>query len=168
MIKYKKIEVEDIEDFWEFLKSLDSETDYMMYEPGERNRRMTLLDLKNDIQNHVINGEDYIYLAVDNKKIVGYIHAERGRFNRIHHTAYIVLGILKSYRAKGIGTVFFEYLNQWAKENHVSRLELSVECSNKIAQHLYEKCEFVVEGIRRKSMYVDDKYIDEYYMAKIL
>ena len=168
MINYKHIEIDDIEDFWSFLNILDLETDYMMYEPGERNRRTALLELESDIQKNVINGEDYIYLAVDDKKIVGYIRAERGKFNRIHHTAYIVVGILKKYRAKGIGTTFFDHLDKWAKENHISRLELSVECPNNAAKNLYEKSGFIVEGIRRNAMYVNEQYIDEYYMAKIL
>lgn len=40
--------------------------------------------------------------------MVGYIRAERGKFNRILHTAYIVVGILKDYRGKGIGTSFLK------------------------------------------------------------
>ena len=100
MVKYKRIEIEDIADFWNFLKVLDLETVYMMYEPGERELRTTLLELTNYIQNDVINGEDYICMAVDDNKIIGYIHAERGKFNRIHHTAYIVTGIMKVIEQK--------------------------------------------------------------------
>ena len=37
MIIYSKLEINRIKDFWELLNRLDTETDYMMYEPNERN-----------------------------------------------------------------------------------------------------------------------------------
>ena len=48
-----------------------------------------------------------------------------------------------------------------------SRLELTVICENSVAKHLYEKNGFEIEGIKRKSVLVDGKYLDEFYMAKI-
>ena len=48
------------------------------------------------------------------------------------------------------------------------RLELTVECVNTGAKHLYEKNGFIVEGVRPKSMKVNGKFVDEYYMGKIL
>ena len=102
----------------------------MMYEPNERTQTTNVQELKNDIENNVICGSDFLQVAMENQKMVGYIRAERGKFNRILHTAYIVVGILKDYRGKGIGTSFFEMLNCWAKENGIKRLELTVECCN--------------------------------------
>lgn len=99
---------------------------------------------------------------------MGYLRAERGEFHRNFHTAYIVVGVLKEYQGKGIGTTFFENLEKWAKENSVIRLELTVECHNEAARKLYEKSDFKVEGIRAKSMLVKGEVVDEYYMAKIL
>lgn len=167
MIRYKNIETEDIEAFWDFLIALDSETVYMMYEPGERDKKTSLSELKEDVRSNVIHGEDFLCIAVDDGRIVGYLRAERGKFNRTHHTAYIVTGILKSHRRMGIGTAFFAKLDKWAEENGILRLELSVERSNEAAKHLYEKNGFSVEGIRKDAMCVGGQYVDEYYMAKI-
>ena len=168
MIEYRPITPADIDSFWTFLNLLDSQTDCMMYEPGERIARKTLSVLQDEIRNNVISGEDYIQLAIEDGKTVGYIHAERGKFNRIYHTAYIVTGVLESHRGQGIGTALFERLDKWARENRITRLELTVECSNQAAKHLYEKSGFAVEGIRKNSMYVNGQYKDEYYMAKLL
>jgi RimJ/RimL family protein N-acetyltransferase len=33
---------------------------------------------------------------------------------------------------------------------------------------LYKKMGFNIEGIKRESLYIDGKYIDEYFLAKIL
>lgn len=168
MIEYQPITPNDIELFWTFLNLLDSQTPYMMYEPNERSTRTTLSQLQAEIQNSVIDGDDCIYIALDNKEIVGFIHAERGKFTRTHHTAYIVTGILQSHRNQGIGTALFEYIDRWAEENRIIRLELTVERSNEAAKRLYEKSGFAVEGVRRSSMCVNGRYIDEYYMAKLL
>ena len=168
MVCYQNITMDQVEGLWEFLNTLDAETDCMMYEPGERAERTSLAALREEIQNHVIDGDDYLCIAVETGKIVGFLQAERGKFNRVRHTAYVVVGILAEHRGKGIGTALFARLEQWAQENRVARLELTVECPNAAAKRLYEKCGFVVEGIRKKSMVVDGRYVDEYAMAKLL
>ena len=108
MLYYRTLELNQIEDFWKLLNALDAETDYMMYEPNERTQTTNVQELKNDIENNVICGSDFLQVAMENQKMVGYIRAERGKFNRILHTAYIVVGILKDYRGKGIGTSFLK------------------------------------------------------------
>lgn len=168
MVTFKKPEIDDVENFWNFLNALDNETNYMMYEPNEREQRTDIRELRDDIQSSVINGNDFLQIGAENNKIIGYIRAERGKFNRNSHTAYIVIGILKDYGGKGIGTAFFEKLDKWAKENGIVRLELTVECHNIAARRLYEKSGFRIEGIREKSMLVEGVFVDEYYMAKIL
>lgn len=39
---------------------------------------------------------------------------------------------------------------------------------NKAAIGLYKKIGFKIEGLKEKSLIVDRKYVDEYYMGKIL
>lgn len=168
MIAYKNLCIEDIKNFWHFLNRLDAETNYMMYEPKEREQRTDIQALRQDIQCNVISGNDFLQIAAVNSSIVGFIRAGRGKCNRIAHTAYIVIGILKEYTHRGIGTVFFQNLVKWAEENHIVRLELTVECHNIAALHLYEKNGFQIEGTRKKSMLVEGNYVDEYYMARIL
>ena len=168
MITYSSLELCRIDDFWALLNRLDTETAYMMYEPKERMAKTTVQDLTSDLRENVMQGFDFLQVASENGKLVGYIRAERGRFERNFHTAYIVVGILQAYRGKGIGTAFFQHLDAWAKENHIVRLELTVECCNMAAKHLYEKSGFQVEGIRKKSMLVAGSYVDEFYMAKVL
>lgn len=168
MIIFRALNAEDVESFWDFLNSLDNETNYMMYEPQERIQSSNIQELRDDIQRNVTNGNDFLQIAMEDNKIIGYIRAERGKFKRIFHTAYVVIGILRNYSGKGVGTTFFENLDKWARENDVSRLELTVECHNEAAKHLYEKSGFEIEGVRAKSMYVEGRFVDEYYMAKIL
>ena len=106
MIIYSKLEINRIKDFWELLNCLDTETDYMMYEPNERKAKTTVQELKLDIQDNVIQGFDFLQVATENDKIVGYIRAERGKFERNFHTAYIVIGILKNIEEKVLELLF--------------------------------------------------------------
>lgn len=175
MVEYRIPGMEDARKFLDMMGQLDCETDFMMYEPGERDvTHSGLLNVQNMIRS-AGGGEDgtsvrtdFLLTAWEDGRLAGYIQAERGQFNRNAHTAYLVTGILKNYWGRGIGTEFFKSLDRWAKEEGVTRLELTAECQNTAALRLYEKNGFVIEGIRKQSMIVDGKYVDEYYMAKYL
>jgi len=162
---YRKLVKTDAERFWEMMNQLDHETKYMLYEPGERIKNIARIE---SLIENSVEGEDFLLVAEENDKIVGYISAQRGGLKRIAHSAYIVVGILQNYRGKGIGTEFFKQLDNWAEENKITRLELTVICENEIARHLYEKNGFEIEGIKRKSVLVDGNYLDEFYMAKMI
>lgn len=164
----RPIQIEDAESFFSMMCSLDGETPFMMYEPDERKKTTNAAELREKIVDAVSMG-DFLLIAEDSdKNIVGYIWAERGRMNRILHTAYIVVGIREAYQHQGIGRRFFSELDEWAQKNSIVRLELTVECANTAARQLYEKNGFVVEGRRMKSMKLGDEFVDELYMAKLL
>lgn len=163
----RPIQNEDAESFFNMMCDLDSETLFMMYEPDERKKTTDVSSLRSKIDD-AVSGGDLLLIAEEDEKIVGYIWAERGRLNRILHTAYIVVGIREAYRHRGIGAEFFQRLDEWARKNGVVRLELTVECANTAARHLYEKNDFVVEGRRLKSMKLGNEFVDEFYMAKLL
>ena len=160
-MEIRKLKYTDAKDFYDCLKIIDSETDFMMFEPDER-----VWNEEKIVKN--LNDENNLFLGVvDNGKIVGFLSANRGAFRRIRHTAYIVIGIQKDYCNRKIGTKLFQKLDEWAIQNEIIRLELTVECENKLAIRLYEKSGFTIEGIKKKTMYVNEKYIDEYMMSKI-
>lgn len=163
-MEYRKPFVDEAEQLWNLMNQLDYETRYMLYEPGERTK--DLPQIESFIRDSV-EGEDFLLVAETDHRLVGYISAQKGRLNRIAHSAYIVVGILMDYRSKGIGTEFFKRLNDWAEEKKVTRLELTVICENEAAKHLYANSGFQIEGIKRKSVCVDGEYLDEYYMARI-
>ena len=163
-MEIRKIKIEDANNFLEMLLNLDNETKFMMFEPGERPTNINIV--KNIIEKS-INGDNLILVATDEENIVGFLSLQRGEHKRIKHTGYIVVGILEKYRGKGIGSKLFSQLDICAIENKITRLELSVICSNTVAKHLYEKNGFEVEGIKKNSMIIDGKYVDEFYMAKI-
>lgn len=163
-MKIRKCEINDADNMLKMLLELDKETEYMLFESDERpndvNRVKAMI-------NQSANGDNLLLIATEEDDIIGFLSAQRGIPRKIKHTAYIVVGIREKFRGKGIGKKLFLELDLWAKENNISRLELTVMCPNSIAKQLYEKNGFEVEGIKRNSIFMNGKYIDEYYMSKI-
>ena len=162
MVLIRNIREDDEEKFLSMLIQLDNETKFMLYELGERKRDI------NKIRSRIKDAHQssFLYIVEDNGKLVGFLSAKRGQVNRIKHSAYIVIGIIKNYTGKGIGRRLFNELDNWATNNGVTRLELTVMRHNERAISLYKKMGYKVEGVKEKSVVVDGDYIDEYYMAK--
>lgn len=99
---------------------------------------------------------------------MGYLQAEGGYFKRSRKNVYIVIGILAEYRGLGIGTQLFIKAENWAREQGMHRLELTVVAQNIAAIALYERRGFSIEGIRKDALLIDGQYRDELYMAKLL
>ena len=163
-MKIRQIETGDAEKFLKMLKKLDTQTRYMMYEPKER--KTTVEQQVNIIENNKRSGNPIFIVEVD-EEIVGFLGGRRGNFNRIRHSVYIAMGILEEYRGMGIGRRLMEELDSWAVKNNISRSELTVVCENERAVNLYESMGYKVEGRKKKSLVVDGKYLDEYYMGKL-
>jgi RimJ/RimL family protein N-acetyltransferase len=161
----RKIDPGDAESFLNMLKQLDAETEFMLYEPGERTTSVEEMKLKID---NTLKSGSLLLIEEENSKIEGFLSADKGFANRIIHSAYIVIGVLKGCAGKGIGTELFKELGKWASENNITRLELTVMAHNDKAINLYKKMGFKIEGLKEKSLIVDGKYVDEYYMGKIL
>lgn len=162
-MKIRQIEAEDAEKFLRMLKKLDSETEFMMYEPGERR---TTLEEQREIIERVQKNGDPVFLVENEEEIVGFLGGRRGIYNRVKHTVYIAMGIVEGYRGQGIGRKLMEQLDRWNVENDISRSELTVMCHNERAVSLYEGMGYQIEGRRKKSLLVDGRFVDEYYMGK--
>lgn len=161
----REVELEDALELLNMQCRLDRQTKYMIYEEDERSRDLEAFKKK---MSELKLNSGLLLMAEDEGEVIGFLRADRGRQKRINHVAYITIGILKEYRGRGIGTALLEALEQWSKENGISRMELTVMCHNVEGIRLYRKNGFEVEGIRKHAMYVDKQYIDEYYMAKVL
>lgn len=163
-MEIRKIQMKDADNYLSMLLNLDNETKFMMFEPGERS---TDINIAKNIIEKSVNGDNLVLVAIDNEDIIGFLSVQRGVVKRIKRTAYVIVGIREKFRGKGIGSKLFSELDIWARENGITRLELSVICSNTVAKHLYEKNGFEIEGIKKNTMVIDGKYVDEFSMAKL-
>jgi len=161
----RSIKIGDAEKFWQLQSELDKETKFMMLEPDEREKD---IDRTKGMIESIRKANDFLFVAEESGVLIGFITAGRGSANRIKHRAYVVMGIKEEFHGRGVGTKLLNELDRWALEQGIHRLELTVMTHNVKALTLYEKCGFVIEGVKKDSMFVDGEYIDEYYMGKIL
>lgn len=139
---------------------------FMLFAPDERNMAPAALsNLINSINQTPTSG---FFIAEHQDEILGYLLLKAETLSRTSHRAQIAVGVHSKRRGKGIGTVLFDYMIQWAKKSQLHRLELTVIEYNEQAVHLYKKMGFEVEGVKKNSLLIDGQYVNELYMAKLL
>lgn len=165
-MRIRQAEEKDAESFAKLIQAVENTSDYMLYGPGER--PFDPESKKKMIAAFIFENNSAIFVADKDEELLGFLIAKGGSAKRNLHTAYLVIGILDNYRGTGIGTKLFEELFSWAHKQNLHRLELTVMSHNKAGKRLYTKMGFEVEGTKRHSLLIDGKYIDEFYMSKLL
>lgn len=122
------------------------------------------------IKDFLFNQRGLWLVAVnDAQTIVGEVDITIKNFARIKHNGFLTMGIVPDYQGLGLGTALMQAALAWATERGLLRLELSVFKINIVAQHLYQKFGFVVEGVRKNYLKnTDGTWGDDIIMAKYL
>ncbi|UIP29096.1 GNAT family N-acetyltransferase [Photobacterium sp. TLY01] len=163
----RQVSLNDAEKLVALFHLLDTETAFMLFEPGER--QLTAEQQRKQLSEFVDSNQQTMFVAEnDAGEIAGFIVGVGGKMNRIRHSLYCVIGLRNSAQGKGIGRQLMTTLEAWASHHDFHRLELTVMAHNARARQLYTSAGFSEEGIKRDAMRVDGKYVDEIYMAKLL
>lgn len=167
-MRIKQAENEDAEKLLAAFRMLDSETKFMLFEPGER--KTTVPEQVDIIQKYNASPSKRMLIAIDGQsdEIMGFVVGIGNELQRNKHTLYCVVGVLQRYAGNGVGKALLQNLEEWAKESGFHRLELTVMEHNERAKRLYGNLGFQSEGIRRDSLKVDGKFINEIYMSKLV
>lgn len=156
----------DAESLLELFGILDSETSFMLLEPGERST--TVGEQRNYIRQFADSPHQLMCLAEDGESITGFLIANGGGFARNKHTASIVIGVRQDVWGKGIGKALMHFMESWARQTDIHRLELTVMENNAQAIAFYRKSGFIEEGVRLDSLKIEGAFVSEIYMRKIL
>lgn len=156
----------DAEKLLYLIQKVEASSKYMLLEPGERN--VTREQQLKMVENIVKSDNSTILVAENNQELIGYIMTIGGHAKRNKHVAYIVIGILDKYRGNGVGTKLFEAIINWAANHGIRRLELTVATENEAGVALYKKMGFEIEGVKRNSLFIDGRFVDEYYMSRLI
>ncbi len=151
-----------------YVSELANESDiYIALSPGEF--RFTPAE-EREILEQYASSENSIFLVAEfNGEIIGNLNCRGGSRKATQHLATLGMSVSREWRNKGVGSLLLEYVIQWARETpNLSRIELNVFVENAPAIHLYSKCGFQIEGRRRKSIFRNGKYHDDYVMALLL
>jgi RimJ/RimL family protein N-acetyltransferase len=165
-IHIRSIRPEEAEAFLQLRLQLDQETQFMLFELGER--KTTVEQQHKSIELLLRQDSGNIFVAEHAGQLVGFLEATGSHLRRIRHSLYIVIGILQAFTGQGIGTRLFQEMENWARQRRLHRLELTVMAHNQAGIALYKKCGFEIEGRRRDAFFVGGRYVDELYMAKLL
>lgn len=149
----------------ELRRKLFSETSFMLWEPAEFTQ--TAEDERKRIATQRSRPNSLLLVADEGSELVGLLSATGGERNRLRHVAVLALGVAKSHWGRGIATALVREAVAWSVGVGLNRLELTVHTSNLAAISVYLRCGFEVEGIRRNSLFIDGRYVDEYLMALI-
>ena len=141
------------------------ETAFMIWEPAE------FKDTEDDERARIIRlgrqSNSLVLVADTGTQLAGLLSAVGGERNQLRHSALLSLGVAKSHWSQGIATRMMKEAIAWSLAAGLKRLELTVHTTNLRALSLYIRCGFQVEGVRRSSLLVDGKYVDEYLMSLI-
>lgn len=161
-VKIRSAEIGDAEQLISLIS--DAETSgFMLFEPGERLLSAAGLGRRIEAMEQEVNSD--ILLVENEGELLGYLFIiGTGR----PQCVYLAIGISEASRGRGVGTKLFERLDEWAAEKEIRRLELTVMVHNRAGLALYQKMGYKIEGIKKNSLKVNGKYIDEYYMAKLI
>ncbi|WP_377889937.1 GNAT family N-acetyltransferase [Alkalihalobacillus sp. R86527] len=165
-MKIREIQVAEADAFSSLRKRVDAESQFMLFEAGER--KVDAVEEKKKLESMLKSETTTIFVAEQDGELVGYLVAVGSDAKKKRHAVYLVIGILQDYQGIGVGTSLFNALEEWVNERNIHRLELNVATRNEGGLALYKKFGFEVEGLKRQSMLIDDEYVDEYYMAKLL
>lgn len=149
------------------IRDVEASSEYILWEAEEKETEIK--GLKNMMKRMKESNNSTILVAeTEENKSVGYLFAIGGDAKRNMHSVYIVVGISEAYRGKGVGTKLFKELEQWAIRYHIHRLELTVVTRNEAGLSLYKKVGFEVEGTKKHALLINDEFVDEYYMSKLI
>lgn len=165
-VTIRQVQETDASAFLALLHRLDEETAFMMLEPDER--QTTVDEQRQRIRGWMENERDIVLVADASAELAGFVTLQGGGFRRNEHSGYLVIGVRQKYSGRGLGRRLMTAVEALARQRGFHRLELTVMTHNQRALDLYRKLEFEIEGLRKDSLQVDGRYVDEYNMAKLL
>ena len=149
----------------DLMMALDTETQFMMLEPGER--KTTVAEQEKIIASFQSTRERVMFVVEDSEQLVGFVVGVGQQPQRKTHCMSCVIGLRQSAVGQGLGQRLMTALEAWAWDHEFTRLELTVMAHNERAKRLYLRQGFDIEGVKRNSLRIDDSNVDELYMAKL-
>lgn len=156
---------DDAADLLALRRKLFAESDTMLWEPTEL--VATEDDERKRIEQLTSSRNCTYLLASCDEGIVGLLFATGSPINRLRHATTLALGVAREHEGRGIATRLVQAALGWSRQVGLRRVELTVHTDHLRAIGVYLRCGFQVEGVRRSSLLVGGRYVDEYLMSVI-
>jgi RimJ/RimL family protein N-acetyltransferase len=166
MISVREIVPDDAAAYWQLRQQIDRETEFLRFEADRY--LQTTHHVRSRIELMLASDNQTIFVAEDGDQLIGFLWAGGGLYRHNRHHVHIILGVRQAYYRQGIGTQMLTTCEEWARNQRLQRLELSVMAHNFPALALYNKQGFRIEGTAPYALCIDGNYIDLHYMSKVL
>lgn len=164
----RPIREDDADAFAAMFRALILDTPFMLL--TARDRLPSGAIMEGTIRSTLSTDNSMIFVAdPGNGRLAGFLRLIGGNISRDRHRGYLIVGVLPEYRMQGVGKHLLQEAEAWAREQNMTRIELTVIAHNRPAQQLYLSLGYRCEGIKRHSLKLDDgSYWDEYHFGKLL
>lgn len=162
----REISIKDVENFISLLSQIYDESEFTLYNPGEY--LPTISSASQHLEKYITSPTKAIYVAESDEQLVGYVFVNTETYERTQHEAVVYLGVREYYQHQGIGQALINRIEAWALNHHIRRIEATVVTENINAIELFKGMGFQIEGELKDKLFINQKYYNEYVMAKIL
>lgn len=162
----RSIEASDAKAFINLQEEIFQESEFMYNTPNEL--ELTVQQLRKDLSSWRKMKNRTILICILEGEFAGYAIIHGYKPSKIKHIASIHLAVKAEHHRQGIGQTLMEEVENWSKERAITRLEVSVMTHNVSALRLFEKMGFQHEGKRLQSVMLNNLFIDEYTLSKII
>ena len=162
----REISIKDVENFISLLSQIYDESEFTFYNPGEYSP--TISSASQHLEKYITSPTKAIYVAESDEQLVGYVFVNTETYERTQHEAVVYLGVREYYQHQGIGQALTNRIEAWALNHHIRRIEATVVTENINAIELFKGMGFQIEGELKDKLFINQKYYNEYVMAKIL
>ena len=108
------------------------------------------------------------FVATVHSDVVGWVHINAPELEKLEHTAELTVGVIEEYRGRGVGSKLLDHGVDWTLDHDFEKLYNSVPATNERAIEFLESRGWETEAIRKRHYRIDDEYVDEVMMAKML
>ncbi|PWU22260.1 MAG: hypothetical protein C5B49_01065 [Bdellovibrio sp.] len=113
----------------------------------------------------MIKNENPFWLAVQDRKVLGWCDVKRLENINLRHTGTLGMGVSLPFRRRGIGKNLTRACLAEAWSSGFDKIELTVYADNEAAISLYRSLGFIEEGRFRRFARIDKNYKDALRMA---
>ena len=148
----------------EYLDLISQETDFLSFGPGEF--RLTEKE-EFDYLEKCRGAENCLYLlALLEGTVIGTLTFEAGTRPRIQHAGEFGISVLRKYWSIGVASSLIDSLLEWSIDgNRIRKINLRVRADNYRAITLYKQKGFVVEGILKNEIFINNTFYDNLWMG---
>ena len=118
------------------------------------------------VMNNIAKGYPQ-FVAISANEVVGWCDIIPMSSPAHAHVAKLGMGLLPSFRGRGIGQTLVEKALSDARRLGLARIELTVHADNRRAISLYDRMGFKKEGLAKDAVFIDGVYKDVIMMALV-